>query len=194
MIITIFFALASISLIIFVPIYLKKKNNLYKYKPQEKMSLKKQKKTIKNIWELGDFANSIFWVSNKYVMIIELGSIEYKLMNDEEQDNIDNNLMKISKTFKNQVQFFSTIEKIDTSYKIEEIRNNINKQNNIEYKDESKTYMAEGMSTGMCIGVALGSTVGIFIKNIPICICFGISIGMLVGMGIGATIKKNSNK
>ena len=90
MIITIFFALASISLIIFVPIYLKKKNNLYKYKPQEKMSLKKQKKTIKNIWELGDFANSIFWVSNKYVMIIELGSIEYKLMNDEEQDNIDN--------------------------------------------------------------------------------------------------------
>lgn len=43
-----------------------------------------------------------------------------------------------------------------------------NKQNNIEYKDESKTYMAEGMSIGMCIGVALGSTVGIFIKNIPI--------------------------
>ena len=127
MIITIFFAIASISLIIFVPIYLKKKNNLYKYKPQEKMSLKKQKKTIKNIWELGDFANSIFWVSNKYVMIIELGSIEYKLMNDEEQDNIDNNLMKISKTFKNQVQFFSTIEKIDTSYKVEEIRNNINR-------------------------------------------------------------------
>lgn len=47
MIITIFFAIASISLIIFLPIYLKKKNNLYKYKPQEKMSLKKQKKTIK---------------------------------------------------------------------------------------------------------------------------------------------------
>ena len=69
-----------------------------------------------------------------------------------------------------------------------------NKQNNIEYKDESKTYMAEGMSTGMCIGVALGSTVGIFMKNIPICICFEISIGMLVGMGIGATIKKNGNK
>ena len=135
MIITIFFALASISLIIFVPIYLKKKNNLYKYKPQEKMSLKKQKKTIKNIWELGDFANSIFWVSNKYVMIIELGSIEYKLMNDEEQDNIDNNLMKISKTFKNQVQFFSTIEKIDTSYKVEEIRNNINKQKNSNIKE-----------------------------------------------------------
>ena len=135
MIITIFFAIASISLIIFVPIYLKKKNNLYKYKPQEKMSLKKQKKTIKNIWELGDFANSIFWVSNKYVMIIELGSIEYKLMNDEEQDNIDNNLMKISKTFKNQVQFFSTIEKIDTSYKVEEIRNNINKQKNSNIKE-----------------------------------------------------------
>ena len=43
--------------------------------------------------------------------------------------------MKISKTFKNQVQFFSTIEKIDTSYKIEEIRNNINKQKNSNIKE-----------------------------------------------------------
>lgn len=135
MIITIFFAMASILLIIFLPIYLKKKNNLYKYKQQEKMSLKKQKRTIKNIWELGDFTNSIFWVSNKYVMIIELGSIEYKLMNDEEQDNIDNNLMKVSKTLKNQIQFFSTIEKIDTSYKVDEIRNNINKQKNRNIKE-----------------------------------------------------------
>lgn len=135
MIITIFFAMASILLIIFLPIYLKKKNNLYKYKQQEKMSLKKQKRTIKNIWELGDFTNSIFWVSNKYVMIIELGSIEYKLMNDEEQDNMDNNLMKVSKTLKNQIQFFSTIEKIDTSYKVDEIRNNINKQKNENIKE-----------------------------------------------------------
>ena len=135
MIITIFFAMASILLIIFLPIYLKKKNNLYKYKQQEKMSLKKQKRTIKNIWELGDFTNSIFWVSNKYVMIIELGSIEYKLMNDEEQDNIDNNLMKVSKTLKNQIQFFITIEKIDTSYKVDEIRNNINKQKNENIKE-----------------------------------------------------------
>jgi len=135
MIITIFFAMASILLIIFLPIYLKKKNNLYKYKQQEKMSLKKQKRTIKNIWELGDFTNSIFWVSNKYVMIIELGSIEYKLMNDEEQENIDNNLMKVSKTLKNQIQFFSTIEKIDTSYKVDEIRNNINKQKNRNIKE-----------------------------------------------------------
>lgn len=135
MIITIFFAVASIFLVIFVPIYLRKKSNLYKYRPKEKMSLKKQKKTIKNIWELGDFANSIFWVSDKYVMIIELGSLEYKLMNDEEQDNIDNNLMKIAKTFTNQVQFFSTIERIDTSYKIEEIKKNIDKQRNINIKE-----------------------------------------------------------
>lgn len=135
MIITIFFALASILLIIFVPIYLRKKNSLYRFKPQEKMSLKKQKKTIKTIWELGDFMNSIFWVCNKYVMIIELGSIEYKLMNDEEQDNIDNNLMKIAKTFTNPVQFFSTIERIDTSYKVEEIRRNIDKQRNKNIKE-----------------------------------------------------------
>ena len=49
----------------------------------------------------------------------------------------------------------------------------------VNKKDEIETYMLEGMSIGM------------FINNIPICICFGISIGLCVGLGIGSLIKKN---
>ena len=41
MVITIFFALASISLVIFVPIYVRRKNDLYKTKQREKLNLKK---------------------------------------------------------------------------------------------------------------------------------------------------------
>ena len=60
--------------------------------------------------------------------------------------------------------------------------------NSKEIKDESKTYMQEGMSIGMCIGTAIGVVIGIFINNIPICICFGISIGLCIGLGIGFVI------
>lgn len=130
MVITIFFALASISLVIFVPIYVRRKNDLYKTKQREKLNLKKQKRNIKNIWGIDNISNYIFNVNNKYLMILELGSIEYKLMNVQEQENIDNNLIKIAKTFTNQVQFFSTIERIDTSDKVEKIRENINRQKN----------------------------------------------------------------
>ena len=115
MLITIFFMLASICLIIYVPIYVKKKNKFYSLRPDEKTNVKKQKKNIKTIWGIDKIKDGIITTNNKHSIIIELGSIEYRLLNEEEQNNIDNNLTKMSKTFTYQTQFFSTIEKIDTS-------------------------------------------------------------------------------
>ena len=127
MIITIFFTLASIGLIIFVSIFLKNKKKEYSLDLQEKMNIKKDKKNIKTIWGIDRIQDGILTVNNKHSIIVELGSIEYRLLNDEEQNNIDNNLIRLAKTFKNQTQFFSTIEKIDTSDKISTIKNNIDK-------------------------------------------------------------------
>lgn len=127
MAITIIFLLASICLIILLPIYLRKKNRMYSLRTEEKVNLKKQRKNIKNIWGIVEIKDGILTVNNRHSIIIELGSIEYRLLNDIEQNNIDNNLIKIAKTFTNQTQFFSTIEKIDTTEKIETIRNNIEK-------------------------------------------------------------------
>lgn len=135
MVITIIFMLASICLVILLPIYLRKKNRIYSLRIQEKVNLKKQKKNIKTIWGIKEINNGVLTVNNRHSIIIELGSIEYRLLNDEEQNNIDNNLVKISKTFTNQTQFFSTIEKIDTTEKIETIRNNIEKQKNSNIKE-----------------------------------------------------------
>lgn len=134
MIITIISILASIGLIIFLPIYLRKKNKMYNLRAEEKSKLKKQRKNIKTIWGIEEIKDGILTVNNKHSIIIELGSIEYKLLNDEEQNNIDNSLIKLAKTFTNQTQFFSTIEKIDTTDKIETIRENIEKQKNINIK------------------------------------------------------------
>lgn len=134
MIISIIFMVASIALIIFVPIYVKKKNKLYSLRPQEQLSPRKQKKTIKTIWGIEQVKDSILTVNDKHSIIIELGSIEYRLLNEEEQNNVDNTLINLSKTFYYQTQFFSTIEKIDTTNKIENIRFNLDKQKNDKIK------------------------------------------------------------
>ena len=135
MVITIFFMLASIGLAIFLPIYIRSKNKIYNQNSKEKLSFKKQKKNIKNIWGIEEIKDNILVINNKCSIIIELGSIEYRLLNEEEQDNIDNTLIKISKTFTFQTQFFSTIEKIDTTDKILNIRENIQKQRNNNVKE-----------------------------------------------------------
>ena len=122
MITSILFIIASISTIIFATIYVKKKNRLYSLKSQEKVKGKKRKKNIKTIWGIDDIKDSILTINGKHSVIIELGSIEYRLLNDEEQNNVDNSLTNISKTFSYETQFFSTIKKIDTTDKIEDIR------------------------------------------------------------------------
>lgn len=139
MVITIFFMLASICLIIILPIYLRKKNRMYNLGTQEKPNIKKQRKNIKTIWGIEEIKNQMLTINNSHSIVIELGNIEYRLLNDEEQNNIDNNLKKIAKTFTNQTQFFSTIEKIDTTDKIENIRENIEKQRNNNIKEYGKS-------------------------------------------------------
>ncbi|OKZ73852.1 MAG: hypothetical protein BHW00_06970 [Clostridium sp. 26_22] len=139
MVITIFFMLASICLIIILPIYLRKKNRMYNLGTQEKTNIKKQRKNIKTIWGIEEIKNQMLTINNSHSIVIELGSIEYRLLNDEEQNNIDNNLKKIAKTFTNQTQFFSTIEKIDTTDKIDNIRENIERQRNNNIKEYGKS-------------------------------------------------------
>lgn len=135
MIITIFFMLASFGLIVFLPIYIKKKNNSYKLGLTEKISLKKRKKNIITIFGIDEIKNGIISANGTRSIIVELGSIEYRLLSEEEQNNIDVLLTKLSKTFSHQTQFFSTIEKIDTTDKVDKIRENIEKQKNNKIKE-----------------------------------------------------------
>ena len=135
MLITSVFMVASISLIILVPIYVRKKNKEYSLNLHEKVNARKQKKNIKTIWGIDKIKDGILTINGRHSIIVELGSIEYRLLNDDEQNNIDTNLMKIAKTFKKQTQFFSTIERIDTSNKVNTIRENLNKQKNKNIKE-----------------------------------------------------------
>lgn len=134
--ITIFLMIISIAIIIATSIYVRKNNRLYSFKSEEKSNLKKQKKNIKAIWGIDCIKDDVITSQGQHSIIIELGSIEYRLLNEEEQESIDNALVNISKTMSYKMQFFSTIVKVDTREKIEEIRNNMQKQKNekmIEY-------------------------------------------------------------
>lgn len=84
---------------------------MYNLGTQEKVSIKKQMKNIKTIWGIEEIKNQMLTINNSHSIIIELGSIEYRLLNDEEQNNIDNNLRKIAKTFTNQTQFLVPLKK-----------------------------------------------------------------------------------
>lgn len=123
--ITIFFIFISIVMIIGTTIYVKKNNRFYNFKSSENSSFKKQKKNIKEIWGIDSIKDNIITVQGQHSIIIEMGSIEYRLLNEMEQDSIDNALINISKTMSYKMQFFSTVVKVDTREKIEEIKINM---------------------------------------------------------------------
>lgn len=129
--VTIFFIFISIVVILGTTIYVKKNNKFYNYKPEEKANLKKQKRNIKDIWGIEKIKNDVITVQGQHSIIIEIGSIEYRLLNEMEQESIDNTLINISKTMDYKTQFFSTVVKVDTREKSEEIRNNMKMQRNI---------------------------------------------------------------
>lgn len=145
--ITMFFIFISIAVIVGTAIYVKKNNRFYNFKPEEKSNLKKQKKNIKEIWGIDSIKDGIITAQGQHSIIIELGSIEYRLLNEMEQESIDNALNNISKTMSYKMQFFSTIVKVDTREKIEEIRANMQIQRNdkmIEYGNAIIEYL-EGL-------------------------------------------------
>ena len=146
--ITIFFIIMSIVLIIGTIIYVRKNNKMYNFKPEENLTPNKQKKNIKNIWGIDNIKNGVISSQGQHSIIVEMGSIEYKLLNDKEQDNIDNALVRLSRTMIYKMQFFSTIVKVDTNDKIDEIRENIKRQKNKkmqEYGEDVIEYLEDIM-------------------------------------------------
>lgn len=137
--ITIFFILISIVVSISTTIYVKKNNAFYNFKPKEKSSIKRLKKSIKEIWGINLIKDNIITAQGQHSIIIELGSIEYKLLNEKEQESIDTALINISKTMSYRMQFFSTIVKVDTSEKVEEIIDNMQKQKNEKMIDYGRS-------------------------------------------------------
>lgn len=139
MIISFIFILVGIIFMVGTLIYTKKKNNLQEVNPIEKSNIKKGKKTLSNLWGIDGFNNQVITINkNQHSIIVELESIEYSLLHDEEKANVDRELISISQMLKFPIQFLEIKRQIELGDMLEEIKlNTINANSNVkEYANQ----------------------------------------------------------
>lgn len=144
MIVAIIFAILSIVVIVFTVIYLNKQKSKIKIKREKR----KGKKTIKNIWNIDEINENVIVADNKKTIIMKIGSIDYHLLSEKEQNALELNLVEIAKTIKYPLQFFSTTEFVDTTDVINQIKENIQNSNNykiIEYGNNIINHLSKLM-------------------------------------------------
>lgn len=143
MIVTIICACLSVLVTIVTAIYLNKKNNINKNKQK-----RKGKKNLKTLWDIDDIREKIIVSGNKNTIIMRIGSIDYHLLSEKEQNALEVNLIEIAKTIKYPLQFFSTTEFIDTTEVIKDIKNTIKEKDNekiVEYGNKIIRYLSRMM-------------------------------------------------
>lgn len=143
MIVAIIFTILSVLVIVFTVIYLNKKNQI-----KSNIQKRKGKKNLKNLWEIDDIKDEIIVSGNKHTIIMRIGSIDYHLLSEKEQNALEMNLIEIAKTVKYPLQFFSTTEFIDTTEVIKDIKQTISEKDNpriIEYGNKIIKYLRKIM-------------------------------------------------
>ena len=143
MIIASIFLILSGVVIIFTIIYLRKKDMINK-----NIQKRKGRKTLKNLWEIDDVKNGIIVSGNKHTIVMKIGSIDYHLLSEKEQNVLETSLIEIAKMIKYPMQFFSTTEFVDTSEIVKEIEDSISSKTNekiVKYGNKIKEYLMDLM-------------------------------------------------
>ncbi len=127
MVTMIIFLVFSVFAILLTFLYLRKSKNKVKQvrkttdKNIQNDSGKKNSKQLKDILGL-KIDNSMISIENRYSCILRIGSIDYNMMSENEQETIENVLMQTALTFDGFVQFLTTTENIDTNEIINDIK------------------------------------------------------------------------
>lgn len=148
MAIMLIFLVLSVVFVIGTAIYMnnKKKNVNIKVKQElntetKEKTDKKAKKQLADILEI-KIKDNVICLGNRYSNIIKLGSIDYNMLSNNEQEAIENILIQTALSIDYPVQFFSTTEYIDTSKIINLIKQNKTKNDKIqEYKEKLIEYL-----------------------------------------------------
>ena len=144
MILMIIFLILSVIIVIATAIYLKRKNKQTTIKnvSATRVNKKKKSKQLKDLFDI-KVKDSIICSNNRYSCILRIGSIDYHMLSESEQETIENILMQTSVSFDGYIQFFSTTENIDTSEIIDKIQKTkpLNYQIKI-YKDNLISYLS----------------------------------------------------
>ncbi len=137
MIIMLIFLILSVILIVGTAIYLHNKKNTNNYIKQVSTNevinkhKRKKKKQLADIFNI-KIIDNIICLNNRYSIILKLGSIDYNMLSDSEQEAIENILIQVSLGIDFPIQFFSTTEFIDTNNIISLINKNTTQNVNIQ--------------------------------------------------------------
>lgn len=127
MVIMIIFLVLSVLAVILTVIYLNNsKNKTKQFTKANKDNTpnndtKKKNKQMKDILGL-KINNSMINIENRYSCILRIGSIDYNMMSENEQETIENVLIQTALSFDGFIQFLSTTENIDTNEIINDIK------------------------------------------------------------------------
>jgi len=146
MIISLIFILVGIIFLIGTLIYTRKKNDLHDVKPIDKSNIKKAKKKLSNLWGIDGFNNQVITINkNQHSIIVELETIEYSLLHEDEKENVNRELISIAKMLKFPIQFLEVKKQIELGEMIEEIQiNTINANMNVkEYANQIINHLEE---------------------------------------------------
>ncbi len=137
----------TVGFVIFTAIYLnKKKNNATfdkstKDNQNNKINNRKTKKHLSDILNM-KIKDNIIYSNNRYSYVVQLGSIDYHILSNKEQETIENILIETVLSIDYPIQFFTTTEYIDTSKIIDTIKQNKPKNWHIrEYQENLINYL-----------------------------------------------------
>ena len=92
----------------------KSKNNLQGLSPIDKSDTADTKKTLSNLWGIDGVNDQVVTINKKqHSIIVELESIEYGLLHDDEKASVSRELVSISQMLKFPIQFLEVKEQID---------------------------------------------------------------------------------
>ena len=159
MVIMIIFLLSSILLVIGTIIYLNYKrkninNNIKQINNKEtKEKVKrKSKKQLSDILPL-KIKDNIICLGGRYSQIIKLGNIDYNMLSNHEQNSIETILIQTVLAIDYPIQFFSTMEYIDTSNVISLINQNKTNNKNIKTYQNYLTNYLENLMQNRTISI-----------------------------------------
>lgn len=123
MIITFIFILAGIIFLIGTLVYVKKKDSLQGTKSIDKSNTQKMKKTLSSIWGIDSIYNQVISTNKRqHSIVVEIESIEYNLLHDEEKESVDRELVSISQMLKFPIQFLEVKQQVNIEDSIENIK------------------------------------------------------------------------
>lgn len=137
----------TVGFVIFTAIYLNKKKSdstfdkVSKDKQNNKINKRKTKKHLTDILNM-KIKDNVIYSNNRYSYVVQLGSIDYHILSNKEQETIENILIETVLSIDYPIQFFTTTEYIDTSKIIDTIKQNKPKNWHIkEYQENLINYL-----------------------------------------------------